>query len=133
LLGYPYFFEGKVTEGNKLGRTLGYPTANLQIEEKEKLIPGNGVYAVTVQLEQFSEKLNGMMNIGIRPTVDGTSRVIEVNIFDFDMDIYGKNVLVNVIAYIRSEQKFGGLEALKTQLADDRETATRILKPGKIS
>ena len=127
LLGYPYFFEGTVTEGNKLGRTIGYPTANLQIEETEKLIPANGVYAVTVQLEQFSEKLNGMMNIGIRPTVGGKNRVVEVNIFDFDKDIYGKNLLVNVIAYIRAEQKFDGLDALKNQLANDKENAIRIL------
>lgn len=131
LLGYPYFFEGKVIEGNKLGRTLGYPTANLQIDETEKLIPANGVYAVTIQLEQFSEKLTGMMNIGVRPTVGGVNRVIEVNIFDFDVDIYGKNLLVSVIEFLRSEQKFEGLEALKNQLAKDKENATRLLKGNK--
>lgn len=83
-LGYRYFFNGTVIEGNKLGRTIGYPTANLSIAHPEKLIPGNGVYAVQVAIEGDGRKMNGMMNIGIRPTVGGTHRVIEVNIFDFD-------------------------------------------------
>ena len=110
LLGYDFFFEGKVIEGNKLGRTIGYPTANLKIEDEEKIVAGNGVYAVAVSMvngqwsiEEQAEatanhspftihhSLNGMMNIGTRPTVDGTKRTIEINIFDFAEDIYGRD------------------------------------------
>lgn len=122
-LGYPYFFSGKVVEGNKLGRTIGYPTANLLIEDDEKLIPGNGVYAAEVKLENDKRTYTGMMNIGIRPTVDGTLRMIEVNIFDFDQDIYGKQLRINIHAYLRGEVKFDGLEALKNQLANDKINA----------
>lgn len=126
-LGYAYFFEGVVVEGNKLGRTLGYPTANIQVDDKEKLIPGNGVYAVHVELPATSEKFSGMMNIGMRPTVDGTKRMIEVNIFDFDRDIYGSTIKVAVEQYLRGEVKFNGLDALKAQLAKDKEAALQIL------
>jgi riboflavin kinase/FMN adenylyltransferase len=128
LLGYDFFFEGKVVEGNKLGRTLGFPTANLQMAHEEKLVPGNGVYAVTVVLPS-GEKKKGMMNIGIRPTVDGTKRMIEVNIFDFNEDIYGAVLRVYVNKYLRGEQKFNGLDALKEQLAIDRENSLRYFTP----
>ncbi|QEC68096.1 bifunctional riboflavin kinase/FAD synthetase [Panacibacter ginsenosidivorans] len=124
-LGYDYFFEGTVIEGNKLGRTLGYPTANLQIETTEKLIPGNGVYAVIAAIEQSSYK--AMMNIGVRPTVDGTKRMIEVNIFDFNQDIYGKILRVYIKQYLRGEVKFNGLDALKEQLALDKISALKVL------
>ena len=127
LLGYDFFFEGTVIEGNKLGRTLGFPTANLQIADKEKLVPGNGVYAVTVKLREEKTQLGGMMNIGIRPTLGGQLRVIEVNIFDFDRDIYGETLRVHVKKHLRPEQKFNGLDALKQQLARDREEAIRSL------
>ncbi len=121
LLGYDYFFEGRVVEGNKLGRTIGYPTANIETGNPEKLIPGNGVYAVAVIAgDQY---LKGMMNIGFRPTVDGSKVVIEVNIFDFDQDIYNTVIRVYVKHFLRKEQKFSGLDALKAQLAQDRETA----------
>ncbi len=120
-LGYQYFFTGKVVEGNKLGRTIGYPTANLQIEHDDKLIPANGVYAVDVQLAD--RKLKGMMNIGVRPTVDGKKRVIEVNIFDFNEDIYGQNLKVTTKKRLREEVKFSGLDELKAQLAKDKEMA----------
>ena len=123
-LGYDYFFSGKVIEGNKLGRTIGYPTANLQIEDKNKLVPGNGVYAVTIKNEELKiNNLGGMMNIGVRPTVDGTTRVMEVNIFNFDQDIYGETLTITLKKYLRSEVKFNGLSALKTQLAKDKEAA----------
>ncbi len=119
-LGYDYFFEGTVIEGNKLGRTIGYPTANIRIGDDEKLVPGNGVYAVTVNCQQSTvDGLKGMMNIGVRPTVDGTKRTIEVNIFDFDEDIYGQTMRIYVKAYLRGEVKFAGLDALKEQLAKD--------------
>jgi riboflavin kinase / FMN adenylyltransferase len=124
-LGYDYFFEGTVIQGNKLGRTLGFPTANLFINNEEKLVPGNGVYAVDVQLED--EVYKGMMNIGVRPTVDGTNKVIEVNIFDFDRDIYGKILRVFVKFFLRGEQKFNSLEQLKEQLLKDKEEAGNLL------
>ncbi len=131
-LGYPYFFEGTVIPGNKLGRTLGYPTANLRIEDADKLIPGNGVYAVDVEVKEGQSATNsrqrtiskkGMMNIGFRPTVDGSTRMIEVNIFDFEEDIYGQTLRVHLKKYIRGEQKFNGLDALKEQLGKDKLAA----------
>jgi riboflavin kinase / FMN adenylyltransferase len=123
-LGYHYYFSGTVIQGNKLGRTIGYPTANLQIQDEYKLVPANGVYAVDVQLG--SRNLKGMMNIGIRPTVDGTKRVIEVNIFDFDEDIYGQTLKVTLKKNLRLEVKFAGLEELKAQLAKDKEHAMLV-------
>ncbi|RYD72515.1 MAG: bifunctional riboflavin kinase/FAD synthetase [Sphingobacteriales bacterium] len=122
-LGYPYFFSGKVVQGNQLGRTIGYPTANLQIENEEKLIPANGVYAVGVAVEGRTELYKGMMNIGVRPTVDGTKRVIEVNIFDFDEMIYGQKLVITLQKHLRNEVKFNGLDELKAQLAKDKEHA----------
>lgn len=138
-LGYPYFFSGTVIEGNKLGRTIGYPTANLAITEDKKLVPGNGVYAVKVVVNGQSSMVNGghasfniphsyfgMMNIGIRPTVEGVNRMIEVNIFDFDKDIYGEVLTVHIYKRLRSEQKFNGLEELKEQLGKDKTEASRF-------
>lgn len=129
-LGYPYSFSGKVLEGNKLGRTIGYPTANIGEMEPEKLVPQNGVYAVKVSLENDDELYNGMMNIGLRPTVGGSSRHIEVNIFDFEKEIYSKKIKVTLVKKIRDEIKFPSLEVLKNQLATDKITTEKILKPG---
>lgn len=133
-LGYAYFFEGRVVEGNRLGRTIGYPTANLSIEHEGKLVPGNGVYAVTVAVVTPQSTLvnaapvyKGMMNIGVRPTVNGSNRTIEVNIFDFNEDIYGQVLQVTVHHYLRGEQKFNGLDALKQQLAHDRTQSEQLL------
>ena len=122
-LGYSYFFSGKVVEGNKLGRTIGYPTANIQIEDEDKLVPGNGVYAVEILRRPITDdrRLKGMMNIGVRPTVDGLNMVIEVNIFDFDKNIYGEILTITLKKYLRTEKKFAGLEELKMQLAKDKE------------
>jgi riboflavin kinase / FMN adenylyltransferase len=125
-LGYNYFFSGVVEEGNKLGRTIGYPTANLQLNDTQKLIPANGVYAVNVMLEGVG-KFKGMMNIGIRPTVQGTTRVTEVNIFDFDKMIYGKLLTVSLKKRLRDEVKFSGLDMLKQQLAKDKLDAMAAL------
>ncbi|RTL56213.1 MAG: bifunctional riboflavin kinase/FAD synthetase [Sphingobacteriales bacterium] len=127
LLGYSYFFEGLVVHGDKRGRTIGFPTANLRMEDKEKLIPGNGVYAVTCQLSTVNRQLKGMMNIGVRPTVDGLRRMIEVNLFDFDEDIYGKLMKVQTVKRLRDEKKFGGLDELKQQLQNDRQAAMQAL------
>lgn len=138
-LGYTYFFEGKVIEGDKLGRTLGYPTANIEVTDKNKLIPANGVYAVEleinnilpdnsiVHLTSHIPHLKGMMNIGIRPTVGGTKKVIEVNLFDFDQSINNQNIRVYVKYFLRDEVKFDGLEALKEQLAIDKINALQLL------
>jgi riboflavin kinase / FMN adenylyltransferase len=147
-LGYSYFFEGTVIEGNKLGRTLGYPTANLRIEDADKLVPGNGVYAVEVEMvvrsqesgvrnwekgimnneqgtrnKELADTKRGMMNIGVRPTVNGSTRMIEVNIFDFNEVIYGQTLRVYLKKYIRGEQKFNNLDALKEQLGKDKIAA----------
>jgi len=129
LLGYPYFFDGFIVRGNQIGRTIGYPTANLRILNEEKLIPANGVYAVRVHGNCFGEKVyDGMMNIGIRPTVDGQKKVIEVHIFNFDADIYENTITVSVFEFIRGEEKFSGLDALKNQLALDKQTSITILQ-----
>lgn len=132
LLGYDYFFQGIVIKGNQLGRTLGYPTANLHLTDNEKLIPANGVYAVTVVRQNVpaggSAILKGMMNIGVRPTVDGLNRVIEVNLFDFSADIYGEMLQVTLRHWLRAEQKFDGLEALKKQLELDRQNSLHHLE-----
>lgn len=124
LLGYAYFFSGKVVKGDQLGRTIGFPTANLEIAEQEKLIPGNGVYAVDVMIKDI--KLKGMMNIGFRPTVGGIVRKIEVNIFDFNEDIYDQNITVSLKKKLRDEKKFNGLDELKLQLGKDAKEAMGI-------
>jgi len=127
LLGYSYFFKGYVIEGNKLGRKLGYPTANLQMQDPDKLVPGNGVYAVEAQIEGERRILKGMMNIGTRPTVDGTRRSIEVNLFDFDEDIYNRHLKVYVKYHLRNEVKFEGLEKLIEQLHLDKKQSIALL------
>jgi riboflavin kinase / FMN adenylyltransferase len=130
LLSYDYFFEGIVTAGNALGRTIGYPTANLLLDGKDKLVPANGVYAVTVELKKGKgerHRYDGMMNIGIRPTIDGSKKIIEVNIFDFEKDIYGRSLRVYLKKYLRPEQKFDGLDALKMQLTKDKKEAEKVL------
>jgi riboflavin kinase/FMN adenylyltransferase len=127
-LGYDYFFEGMVVHGNRLGRELGYPTANIEVAGTEKIIPSNGIYAVQVQIENNTDKLfNGMMSIGIRPTVGGTPRTIEVNIFDFNEDLYGKTLRIFVKTFLREELKFDGLESLKAAIANDEINARKIL------
>jgi riboflavin kinase / FMN adenylyltransferase len=121
LLGYTFFFSGEVVDGNKLGRTIGYPTANLSVTEKTKLIPGDGIYAVdAIVSDEPVKKYRGMMSIGFRPTIGGTTRIIEVNVFDFNREIYGQTLKVFVKKYLRPEEKFGGLDELKTQLALDK-------------
>lgn len=128
-LGYNYFFEGMVVEGNKLGRTIGYPTANLHVSAADKLIPGNGVYAVEAEIVSAGAKaapaIKGMMNIGIRPTINGINRVIEVHLFNFNSDIYGATLRVHLKRFLRAEVKFNGLDELKAQLAKDKLEASR--------
>jgi len=131
LLGYDFFFEGKVIPGDKRGRALGFPTANLTVESKEKLIPANGVYAITADLKTARYprlSLTGMMNIGLRPTVDGSTKTIEAHLFGFSSDIYGETLRVCVKKFLRPEQKFNGLEELKEQLKKDKADAKKALQ-----
>jgi riboflavin kinase/FMN adenylyltransferase len=127
LLGYDFIFSGTVVHGDKLGRELGYPTANLRMEGDEKIIPGNGIYAVYAQPEQEAKRLKAMMSIGFRPTVDGKKRVIEVNIFDFDRQLYDQQLKVSVIKYLREEIKFDGLPALIEQIGQDKVESLKVL------
>jgi len=126
LLGYDFFFEGTIVEGNKLGRKLGFPTANLQIKDEDKLIPGHGVYAVTATLR--GKEFQGMMNIGIRPTLNDGLFMIEVNLFNFDEEVYGSELRVHVKRFMRPEIKFNGLEALKEQIAKDKLDVLAVLQ-----
>lgn len=119
LLGYPFFFTGTVVHGNKIGRTIGYPTANIVVDDPAKLVPANGIYAVTASLEK-NDSLKGMMSIGVRPTVGGTARTIEVNLFDFDADIYDRQIRVYTHRYLREELKFNGLAELTAQIDQDK-------------
>lgn len=120
-LGYLYRFTGTVVKGKQLGRTIGFPTANLSIAEDYKLIPKVGVYIVTSVLD--NRILYGMMNIGTRPTLNERTISIEVHFFDFDASLYGEKITVSIIEYIRDERKFENLELLKTQLCQDRDYA----------
>jgi riboflavin kinase/FMN adenylyltransferase len=126
LLGRPYSISGQVVRGDKLGRVLGYPTANIDLDSRLKLIPADGIYAVTVQHEHHVMK--GMLYIGNRPTINGTKKVIEVNIFDFNKEIYGETLTVAFHQLIRTDTKFGDLEGLKNQLHQDKKDALAILQ-----
>ncbi len=120
MLGYDYPLEGVVVAGNRVGRTIGFPTANMQLYEPLKLLPGNGVYAVDVEVT--GRRFRGMCNIGTRPTVGGAARTIETNIFDFDEDIYGLPIKTSFVRRIRDEKLFPSLDALREQLVRDRES-----------
>jgi riboflavin kinase/FMN adenylyltransferase len=124
-LGRPYSLTGTIVKGRQLGRTIGFPTANMQVDDPSKLIPANGVYAVSV--EYAGQTLGGMLNIGFRPTVAGTNQTIETYIFDFDKDIYGEHMTLRFTEFLRPEQKFEGLPALVAQLKRDEEAARAIL------
>lgn len=150
-LGYNYFFEGMVIDGNKLGRTLGYPTANIIIHDENKLVPSNGIYVAEAEIEEKSivngqwstgngmnnsptihhARLKGMMSIGVRPTVDGKNRTIEMNIFDFEEDIYGCTMKIFVCAYLRPEEKFNSLDELKLRIDKDKEDSLEYFKNHK--
>lgn len=124
-LGRDYELNGIIIKGKQLGRSIGFPTANIHIPHDYKLIPADGVYAVEVNIEGV--RFQGMLNIGNRPTVNGNTRTIEVNIFDFSGDLYDKRVSVFLKAYLRSEVKFEGLDSLKAQLEQDRIAALQVL------
>jgi len=120
-LGYPFFISGKVVQGNQIGRTIGFPTANIFIENTDKILPKNGVYIIQGIIN--NKKVNGILNIGNRPTINGTNQTIEAHFFDFDADIYNKEIVVSFLEFIRPEQKFNSLEALKQQIEKDKQTA----------
>jgi riboflavin kinase/FMN adenylyltransferase len=124
-LGRPYSIHGKVVEGDKIGRTIGFPTANIEVLFKHKLIPAEGVFAVRVKV--LGKAYRGMLNIGYRPTFNGTKKRMEVHIFDFDKEIYDEEITVGFYRKIRSEMKFQNAEELKAQLADDKLAAMKIL------
>ena len=120
MLGYGYALKGVVVAGNRLGRTIGFPTANMKLYEPLKLVPGRGVYAV--EAEVLGKKYRGMTNIGLRPTVGGSFTTIETHILDFDEDIYGLPLRITFLRRLRDEVHFPSLEALKEQLVRDRES-----------
>ncbi len=125
-LGYEYMLTGTVIKGKGLGRQLGFPTANLAIAESYKLIPKNGVYAVKSVLK--GQTVNGMMNIGYNPTVSSeTEKTIEINFFDFTQDLYGQKIQIDILEWIREEEKFNSLEDLKIQLRKDKLTVLSII------
>jgi len=126
-LGYRFTLHGTVVDGKQLGRKLGFPTANIEASDKHKIIPGYGVYAVKINIE--NKVHNGMLNIGTRPTFNNNAdnRSIEVNIFDFNDNIYGKEITLEFVGKIRDEQKFDGIESLVAQLHKDKKMALNVL------
>jgi riboflavin kinase/FMN adenylyltransferase len=125
-LGYSYMLSGIVVKGNQLGRTIGFPTANIEVSENYKLIPKNGVYIVSAIVN--NQTIFGMMNIGIKPTLGDNVPTIEVHLLDFSEDIYGQEIQVNVIERLRDEQKFESFEALKSQLEIDKTNTVDYFK-----
>lgn len=124
-LGYDYLMTGTILKGKQLGRTIGFPTANLQIEEKYKLIPRNGVYVVKSTINQ--KNFFGMMNIGYNPTVAGENLSIEIHYFDFDGELYDQKISVSLLEYVRPEQKFDSVDLLKQQLKKDQNYALEYI------
>jgi riboflavin kinase/FMN adenylyltransferase len=124
-LGYPYYLTGKVVKGKGIGRTLDFPTANIHVEETYKLIPANGVYVVKTDLKGY--EVFGMMNIGTKPTVDGTQQSIEVHWFDVDENLYGISFKIELLERLRDERKFESLETLKNQLKKDQQQALEFI------
>ncbi len=124
-LGYKFMLTGKVTKGKGLGKQLGFPTANIEIEEDYKIIPKQGSYIVNSMINETL--VYGMMNIGMNPTVNGSKETIEIHFFDFDEDIYEDIIKIDLLHRIRDEEKFESVEALKLQLAKDKNTALEYI------
>ena len=124
----PYQLRGRVVQGEHIGRELGYPTANLEVEDPRKIIPAPGVYAVLVQMENDMNCRAGMMNIGNRPTFGGDKQTLEVNIFDFSDDLYGKTLILSFVHRMRNERKFDSSDDLVVQLEKDKEQVKQLLK-----
>lgn len=128
LMNHEYIIEGFVTKGKQLGRTIGFPTANILIEHDYKLVPKNGVYAVKIIIKD-NEYL-GMLNIGIKPTFEENNKTIEVNIFDFEENIYGEKICIKFVSFLREETKFESIEELKNQLKKDKISTLKIINHG---
>lgn len=127
-LGYNFGFTGNVVKGDGIGKTIGYPTANIELTDKYKTIPANGVYACLVNLEDQAFK--GMLNIGVRPTInDQKHQKIEINLLGFNGNLYDKTLTIELIEKLRDEQKFDSLEELKSQLGIDKENTLKVLQP----
>ena len=124
-LSRSFRLSGKVITGEKIGRTIGFPTANLQIEEDYKLLPCDGVFFIKTQFKNSC--FYGMMNVGFRPTLEGQQRSFEVHLFDFNQDLYGKNLEVDLLELIRKEKKFASLEDLKSQLEEDQAKCRQLI------
>ena len=125
-LGYNFMLTGKVIDGKKLGQTINYPTANLHIEETYKLIPKHGVYIVKSIIDNIT--VYGMMNIGHNPTVNGKHQTIETHFFDFNKDLYGQNLKIELLQRLRDEQKFNSVQELQSQLHIDKNNALEFIK-----
>tara|TARA_B110000438_G_scaffold33857_1_gene33495 strand:- start:6522 stop:7454 length:933 start_codon:yes stop_codon:yes gene_type:complete len=125
MLGYNYFLKGKVIKGDGIGSKINYPTANINIENSKKLIPGDGVYAIIIEIKKI--KYLGMLNVGYRPTVNGKDKRFEVHIFDFNSNIYNKKIKIEFIEKIRNEKKFKNLAELKNQLKKDKIQTIKII------
>jgi riboflavin kinase/FMN adenylyltransferase len=123
-LGYPYMANGKVVKGFQRGRDLGYPTANVQIEEKYKLLPADGIYAVAVKY--LGNTYEGMASLGFNPTFSNIAKSLEINIFNFNKDLYGKKIEVNFLAFLRKEAKFADVAALIQQIDADKAEALKF-------
>jgi riboflavin kinase/FMN adenylyltransferase len=124
-LEQPYKLKGIVVKGKQLGRTIGFPTANIKVNDQDKLIPADGVYAVHVKYKE--NIFGGMLNIGFRPTVEGINRTIEVYIHNFDKEIYGEELEIRFLEFLRPEEKFTGIEMLKAQLEKDKKNSQDII------
>ena len=130
MLGYNYYIIGEVIKGDGIGKEINYPTANIKPNDNSKLIPSNGVFVSEVDID--GEKLKGMINIGVRPTVNGKERRIELHIFNFNSLIYGKTLKIKLITKIRDEIRFSSIEKLKEQLKKDEIQSIKILRNEKI-
>ena len=127
LLSYNYTISGKIVEGFKVGRTIGFPTANIEVWERYKVIPAYGVYATYAHVED--KQYNAMLYIGNRPTLqNGIQMSIEANLFDFDGDLYNKKLTIEFLEFVRGDIKFDSIEALRAQIQEDKESVSRILK-----
>ena len=125
-LGYYFMLNGRVVKGEELGDKIGFPTANIYVKERYKIIPETGVYIVKSIFD--NKEVFGMMNVGFRPTIDGKHQTIEVHFFDFNQDLYGREITVEILYFLRDEQKFNSIELLITQLKKDKENSLNYLK-----
>jgi riboflavin kinase/FMN adenylyltransferase len=127
MLGHSFLIDGTVVDGQKIGRKMNFPTANVALKEPLKILPANGVYSAKIHVK--GKDYDGMLNVGIRPTVDGRAddTTVECHIFDFDDNVYGEEINVYPLNFVREERKFESIEALAAQLQKDKEHVLRLL------